>query len=192
MKTMKKALAVMLAMIMALGVFSLSALAEDDESTASGEAITFVDVTIELPEPEVYPTNYHALGSEAYELVDLTWTDAETDEIVFSSFAESLIETKPFVDGKVYTVTLTLYAAQGYVFDLENTVVSVNGYVAEIEEINIMGKRLVATCDFECKEDIIDIGGDGTSNAVFDQILGFLKTLLLTFVRFVGSIFGIG
>lgn len=191
MKTMKKALAVLLAMIMALGVFSLSALAEDDENTASGQAISFVDVTIELPEPEIYPTNYHALGSETYELVDLTWKDTEANEIIFSSLADSLIETKPFVDGKVYTVTLTLYASQGYVFDLENTVVAVNGYVAEIEEINIMGKRLVATCDFECKEDILDIG-DGTTNATFDQILSFLKTLLLTFVRFVGSLLGIG
>ncbi len=189
MKTMKKVLAVFLATILAFGVMSVSAFAED-EDTASGEAINFVDVTIELPEDGVYATNLHSLGSEAYELVSLTWTDVEENEIIYSSLTESLIEEKPFADGKVYTATITLYAASGYVFDLGDLVVSVNGYAAEIKEINLAGKRLVATCDFECSSEDFDID-DGGAGITFDQILGLLKTVFVTFVRFIGALLGI-
>ena len=54
MKTMKKVLAVFLSMLMCLGVLSVSAFA-DEGMTASGEAVTFVGITIELPEDGVYP-----------------------------------------------------------------------------------------------------------------------------------------
>ncbi len=189
MKTMKKILAVFLATILAFGVMSVSVFAEDGDS-ASGEAINFVDVTIELPEDGLYGSSFHSLGSEAYELVSLMWTDVEANEVIYSSVSESLVEEKPFEDGKVYTATITLYAAKGYVFDLGDLVVSVNGYAAEIKEINLAGKRLVATCDFECSSEDFDINDDGTS-ITFDQILGLLKTVLITFIRFIGSLLGI-
>lgn len=190
MKFMKKSLAVFLAMIMALSVFSVSVFADESEDTASGQAINFVGITVELPEDGIYPSNYHVLDSEAYEVADFTWSDAETDEVIFSSLAESLIETKPFVDGKVYTLTVTLYATSGYLFDMEDLVVSINGYAAEIEEVNLLGKRLVATCDFECKAEIID-DDNGATGITFDQVLDLLKTVLLTFVRLLGSLIGI-
>lgn len=189
MKTMKKVLAVFLSMLMCLGVLSVSAFA-DEGMTASGEAVTFVGITIELPEDGVYPSNFHDLDSEAYELVDLTWTDVEADEVIFSSFADALIEEKPFEEGKLYTVSLTLYATDGYVFDLEDLVVSVNGYAAEIEDISLAGKRLVVNCDFECSSEDIDVD-DGSTGISFDQVLDLLKTVLLTFARFIGALLGI-
>ena len=194
MKSLKKALAIFLASVMALGVMSVSAFAEVIDSV-DGMPITFVDVTVEAPIDGNYASGNFVIDSEEYELADMMWTDAATDDILYSTNVDEEIVDAAFTEGSVYTVSIALYAADGYVFELnaDELIVSVNGYVAEVEEISELGKLLIISCDFECSASDagIDDGDDGASSITFDQILELLKTVLVTFIRFIGSLLGI-
>lgn len=223
MEIMKKVLAIFLATVMALGVMSVSVFAEDeigngtiedgtiedgtvedgtvedeteedDTIVVEGEPIPFVGITVEAPVAGYNADCIYDFDSEEYELVDLMWSDARTGEILYSTNVDTEVVDKTFEEGSVYTVTLALYAADGYVFELEDIIVSVNGYVAEVEEITEAGKVLVVSCDFECTGEDVDLGGgdDTGSNVTFESILGLLKSVLVTFIRFIGSLFGIG
>lgn len=192
MKSLKKALAIFLATVMALGVMSVSAFA-DDLDTASGTPVSFVEVTVEAPVADNYATGNFIIDSDEYELVDMMWTDAETGDILYSTNVDEEITDVTFTEGSVYTVSIALYAAEGYLFELDSDelIVSINGYVAEVEEISELGRLLIISCDFECTNDAdIDDGSD-SSSVTFDQILALLKSVLVTFVRFIGSLFGI-
>lgn len=194
MKSLKKALAIFLATVMALGVMSVSVFA-DEETVVEGTLVSFVGITVEAPVDGYNADCVYDLDSDEYELVDLMWEDAETGDLLCSTVEGAEVVDKAFEAGSVYTVTLALNAADGYVFDLdaENLVVSVNGYVAEIEEISEAGKLLIVSCDFECVADGSDIGGDdnNTTGNAFNQVLNFLKSLVVSFIRLIGALFGI-
>ncbi len=195
MKSLKKALAIFLATVMALGVMSVSAFA-DEETVVEGTPVSFVGITVEAPVDGYYADCVYDLDSDEYELVDLMWEDAVTGELLYSTVEGAEVVDKAFEAGSVYTVSVALYAADGYVFELdaENLVVSVNGYVAEIEEISEAGKLLIVSCDFECMADGADIGGDDNGNTTgnaFNQVLNFLKSLVVSFIRLIGTLFGI-
>ena len=165
----------------------------DDVIVVEGEAIPFVGITVEAPIAGYNADCIYDFDSEEYELVDLMWSDARTGEVLYSTNADTEVVDKAFEEGSVYKVTLALYAADGYIFEAEDLIVSINGYVAEVEEITEAGKVLVVSCDFECSGEDIDIGGGDTgSNITFESILGLLKSVLFTFIRFIGSLFGIG
>ena len=190
MKSFKKALAIFLATVMALGVMSVSVFAEGE--SVSGILVSEVDVTVEAPVADCYASGNYLIESEEYELIEMMWTDANTGDILYSTNADAEVADVTFTEGSVYTVSIALYAADGYVFELDSEalIVSINGYAAEVEEISELGKLLIVSCDFECEGEIVD-GGDDTSGITFDQILDLLKTVLLTFVRFIGSLLGI-
>lgn len=190
MKSLKKSLAIFLAAVMALSVMSVSVFAE--ETGVTGTPINEVEVTVEAPVADYYASGNYLIESEEYELIDIMWTDTVTGDILYTTDADAEVADVAFTEGSVYTVSIALYAADGYVFELdpENLIVSINGYAAEVEEITELGKLLIVSCDFECEGEVID-GGDDTSGITFDQVLGLLKTVLLTFVRFIGSLLGI-
>ena len=60
---------------------------------------------------------------------------------------------------------------------------------AEIVEITEDGNVMIISCDFVCQAENADIddGGMGTN---FDGIFGFLKTILQTFLRLIGTLLG--
>ena len=85
MKSIKKVLAVLLAMIMAFGVVSASVFAEEELPEAEVTAIDYVNVTVEAPIAGYLAGGLALSESPTYEVVDLEWTDVETDEILYST-----------------------------------------------------------------------------------------------------------
>lgn len=191
MKSIKKVLAVLLAMIMAFSVMSISVFAdeviEDDD-----KAIDYVNVTVEAPMAGFLADGLAFAEAPYYEVVDLEWTDAETDEILYSTNEDAEIVEKTFEEYAIYNVKIALYAADGYIFeaDSETLVVEVNGKDAEVVEITEEGKVLVISCDFVCQAEDADVDDDGGLGINFDSIFGFLKTLFQTFMRLIGTLLG--
>lgn len=189
MKTMKKALAIFLTTVMTLGVMSVSAFAFDI-TTIVGTPIETVGITVEAPIAGYYADGLHSVEAPSYEIVDLTWTDAETDEILYSTNEDVAIVDKVYEEYSIYTVTASVYAADGYVFplDVEAITVEINGRKAKVEKVTELGKVIVVSCDFVCEAgDPDDIGGTNTS---FDQVLDFIKTIIQTFLRLIGTLLG--
>ncbi len=191
MKSIKKVLAVLLAMIMAFGVVSASVFAEEELPKAEATAIDYVNVTVEAPIAGYLAGGLALSESPTYEVVDLEWTDAETDEVLYSTNEDAEIVEKAFEEYAIYTVKVALGAADGYAFDADSEAlkVEVNGKKAEIVEITEDGNVMIISCDFVCQAEDADIddGGMGTN---FDGIFGFLKTILQTFLRLIGTLLG--
>lgn len=196
MKSIKKVFAVLLAMLMAFGIMSASAFAEEnlpeeDLPAVEDTAIDYVNVTVEAPMAGYLADGLAFAEAPSYEVVDLEWTDAETDEILYSTNEDAEIVEKTFEEYAIYNVKIALYAADGYVFepDSETLVVEVNGKEAEVVEITEEGKVLVVSCDFVCQAEDADVD-DGDTGVNFDNIFGFLKTLFQTFMRLIGTLLG--
>lgn len=190
MKSLKKLLAITLSAIMALGVMSVSAFAED---VATDEVLTYVDVTVAAPVAGEYATGDYAIEDLDYSLSYIQWNEYSSDDILYSSDETIEVADKTFEEGSAYVVCLTVTAADGYVFaTAENLVISVNGYEAQLADLSEDAKDLSFTCVFECEAENVD-GGDDAVNGGFDfsQLLDLLKTVLLTFVRFLGSLIGL-
>lgn len=191
MKSMKKVLAVFLAMIMAFGVVSASVFAEEEIPKAEATAIDYVNVTVEAPMAGYLAGGLALSESPTYEVVDLEWTDAETDEVLYSTNEDAEIVEKTFEEYAIYNVKIALSAAEGYVFeaDPETLKVEVNGKKAKVVEIKEDGNIMIISCDFVCQAEDTDIddGGMGTN---FDGIFAFLKTILQTFLRLIGTLLG--
>lgn len=191
MKSIKKVLAVLLAMIMAFGVVSASVFAEEELPEAEVTAIDYVNVTVEAPMAGYLADGLAFAEAPSYEVVDLEWTDAETDEVLYSTNEDAEIVEKAFEEYAIYTVKVALGAADGYAFDAESETlkVEVNGKKAEIVEITEDGNVMIISCDFVCQAEDADIddGGMGTN---FDGIFAFLKTILQTFLRLIGTLLG--
>ncbi len=191
MKSIKKILAITLSLIMALGVLSVSAFAEDE---TANEIISVVDITVAAPVAGEYAIGDYAHEGTDYALTFVQWMNYESGEILYSSDETAVPVDKTYEAGEAYIVCITAQAEEGFVFDAqENLIVSVNGYEAEIVDLTEDGKELSFTCVFECEADE-DIGGDdGNADGgfSFDQILNLLKSVFLTFIRFIGSLIGI-
>lgn len=197
MKSIKKILAIVLSTILALGVMSVSAFAEETAGDTTGEAVekeivSVVDVVVPAPIDGDVATGTCIIEDSEYELSFIQWVEYSSENILYSS-DETVEAEGNFELGKSYVVCITVSAAEGYVFDsADNLIVSINGYEATLADISEDGTELSFTCIFDCGTGIGDGSGDDVSGGFdFDQILGFLKTLLMTFVRFIGSIFGI-
>lgn len=183
MKSLKKIIAITLSLIMALGVVSVSAFAED-------AVISEVDITVVRPVADEYAVGDYVFDSVDYSVEFLQWMGYGTEEILYSTDPTVEVADKPFELGSAYVVCITVVAEDGFVFDsAENLTLTVNGSKAALADLSDDAKELSFTCVFECA-DSADLGGD-EGGIDFDQILEFLKTLLITFIRFVGSIFGI-
>lgn len=190
MKTLKKALAIILATMMAFSVLAVSVFAEgEDAENTANEVINFIDVTVVAPIDGEKASGYWVIEDENAEVSFLQWSDYATEEILFTTDAETEAVDKTYAEGGSYVVSLTVKAVDGYEFSSENLAVSVNGYEAEIVEITEDLKEASFTCIFDCNSDEADID-DGAGALTFDQFIEFLKAALLAFVRFVGSIFG--
>lgn len=191
MKSIKKVLAVLLAMIMAFGVVSASVFAEEELPEAEVTAIDYVNVTVEAPMAGYLAGGLALSESPTYEVVDLEWTDAETDEVLYSTNEDAEIVEKTFEEYAIYNVKIALSAAEGYVFeaDPETLTVEVNGKSAEVVEITEDGNTMIISCDFVCQAEDSDID-DGGMGINFDGIFGFLKTILQTFLRLIGTLLG--
>lgn len=187
MKTFKKALAIVLATMMAFSVLAVSVFAEGEANAV----ITFVDVTVAAPVDGEYATGDWVMDTADAEVTFMQWADYYTEDILFSTDEGTEVVDATFVEGGSYVVGITVTAAEGYEFASENLVLSVNGYAAELVDISEDAKEVSFTCVFDCDADNMDID-DGTGNGSFsfDQVLEFLKSVLMTFVRFIGSIFG--
>lgn len=189
MKSIKKVLAVLLAMIMAFGVVSASVLAEEDLPEVEAAAIDYVNVTVEAPIAGYEAGGLAFAEAPSYEVVDLEWTDAETEEILYSTNEDAEIVEKTFEEYSIYTVKIAVSAAEGYVFeaDSETLTVEVNGEKAEVVEITEDGNVMIISCDFVCQAEDADVD-DGGAGA--NGVLEFLKTLWTTFMRLIGTLLG--
>ncbi|MBQ8575326.1 MAG: hypothetical protein IJ447_04690 [Clostridia bacterium] len=183
MKSHKKILAITLSVIMALGVVSVSAFAED---VTTDEVITYVDVTVAAPVAGESATGDYAIEGLEYGLEFIQWREYTSDGIGEPVDGE-------FEANSAYVVCLTVMAAEGYVFDsVDNLVISVNGYEAELADLSDDSKYLSFTCVFECDAEDVDDGDDVVGGGFdFGQLLNLIKTVLLTFVRFLGSLIGL-
>ncbi len=208
MKSLKKFLSVFLACLMAFGVMSASVFAEDidttipsEDTTVDGgettdpvepadELITAVDLTVAAPIDGEYATGTCVIDTLNTALNFIQWVDADTDDVLYSSNANDTVVEMPFMGGFDYTVNLIITAGEGYAFAAEGLAVTVNGNAAEIADLSEDGKELAISYTFTCEA----IGGDDDEEpaVTFDQVLNFLKTLLVTFIRFLGSLVGIG
>ncbi|MBR3836337.1 MAG: hypothetical protein IKJ69_06110 [Clostridia bacterium] len=197
MKSIKKLLAIMLSVLMAFGIMSFSAFAEDaaddttTEETVTAEVISEVDVTVVNPVDGDFATGDYVVDGFEYHLTFIQWVEYSSGNVLYSS--DKSVETDGnFEAGKSYVVCLTVKANDGYAFDsVENLIVSVNGYEATIADISDDATELSFTCVFDCDETSDDGGEDIGGGFDFDQVLEFLKTLLVTFIRMIGSFFGI-
>lgn len=185
MKTFKKALAILLATMMAFSVLAVSVFAEEETNAV----ITFVDVTVPAPIDGEYATGDWVMDDENAEVTFIQWSDYYTEDILYTTDEETEVVDAAFVDGGSYIVGITVTAAEGYEFDAENLVLSVNGYAAELVDVSEDAKEVSFTCVFDCNSDEGNID-NGTGSFSFDQVLDFLKSVLMTFVRFIGSLLG--
>lgn len=188
MKLIKKILAIALSVILALGIMSVSAFAED----ATNEVVSVVDVVVPAPVDGDAATGTYAIDSSAYDLTLIQWVEYSSENIIYSS--DETFEAEGYFEaGKSYVVCITVNTAEGYVFDsTDNLIISINGYEAVFADVSEDGTELSFTCIFDCDTDADAGDGDDIGGGFdFNQILEFLKTLLVTFVRFIGSIFGI-
>lgn len=192
MKTIKKILAITLSVIMALSVMSVCAFAEDEITDA---ILSEIAITVAAPVAGEYASGDYEFESVDYSITFRQWVNFETSEILYSSDDSVTPVDKAFEAGSAYVVCLTVAAEEGFVFDAaENLVVTVNGYDAQIVDISDDAKELSFTCVFECEEELGgDLGGDDVVTGGFDfsQIIDFIKTALLTFIRFLGSLIGL-
>ncbi len=180
MKSLKKIVSVFLVCLMALSVMSVSAFAAD-------EVITNVDITVASPANGEKASGACVIDTLNTALNFIEWGNAATDEILYSSDSSTAVVDKAFENGNSYTVRIIIKTGEGYVFNsAKNLNVTINGNKAEIADISPDGKTLAVTSTFTCGAEGEDNGSD-----TFGQILNFLKTLLLTFVRIIGAFFGI-
>lgn len=194
MKSLKKILAITLSLIMVLGIVSVSAFAEDviedNTDAVENEVISAVDITVVRPVAGEYAVGDYVFDSADYSVEFLQWVGYGTEDILYSTDPTVEVVDKAFESGYSYVICITVAAAEGFVFDeAENLTVTVNGSNAVVADISDDAKELSFTCVFECA-DSADMGDD-EGGFDFSQVLGFLKTLLMTFIRFIGSIFGI-
>ena len=185
MKTFKKALAVLLATMMAFSVLAVSVFAEGEANAV----ISFVDVTVAAPVDGEYASGDWVMDDENATVTFIQWADYYTEDILYTTDEETEVVDAAFAEGGSYVVSLTVTAAEGYEFATENLVLSVNGYAAELVEVSEDAKEVSFTCIFDCDSGEIDVD-DGAGSISFDQILSFLKSVLMTFVRFIGSLLG--
>ena len=185
MKTFKKALAILLATMMAFSVLAVSVFAEGE----SNAVITFVDVTVPAPVDGEYATGDWVMDDENAEVTFIQWVDYYTEDILYTTDEETEVIDATFVEGGSYIVGITVTAAEGYEFDAENLVLSVNGYAAELVDISEDATEISFTCVFDCTADEADVD-NGNGSFSFDQVFAFLKSVLMTFVRFIGSLLG--
>ena len=118
MKSIKKVLAVLLATIMAFGVVSASVFAEENLPETEVTAIDYVNVTVEAPMAGYQAGGLALSEAPSYEVIDLEWTDVETEEILYSTNEDAEIVEKTFEEYAIYNVKIALSAADGYVLKL--------------------------------------------------------------------------
>lgn len=194
MKSLKKILAITLSLIMALGIVSVSAFAEDviedNTEAVENEVISAVDITVVRPVAGEYAVGDYVFDSADYSVEFLQWVGYGTEDILYSTDPTVEVTDAAFETGAAYVVCITVVAEEGFVFDAaENLAVTVNGSKAVVADLSDDATELSFTCVFECA-DSAELG-DEEGGFDFSQVLEFLKTLLMTFVRFIGSIFGI-
>ena len=103
MNSIKKILAITLAVIMSLGIVSASAFAEGEtEATPeeiTNEIISVVDITVAAPVEGEYAIGDYEYDSADYAVEFLEWVGFETGVIYYSTDEEAEIADEPFTAG---------------------------------------------------------------------------------------------
>ena len=165
---MKKLLSIALAVIMLLAAVPTVAL-----------AVTYIDkVSIDFVTPKVGETaTTENIMDDDYgcHLKNAKWLDAASDVY--------LSEDETFKAGE-YIIEATFEAESGYKFKkAESVEVIINGVEADKVEKNLDG-TLTASLKFTCEE-------GGIKLPSLSNLFANIKTILTTFVRFIGSLLGL-
>lgn len=172
MKTTKKILAILIAVITVFGILSIAASADDKTVyIIAGN----VDITINTPVAGEKPSIDYVLSSENLSVKAFTWYDTKTNGIVSAADSSYVYE-----NGREYTAKITIAPKEGYKFD-DALKVTVNGEAPST--IRIQDGAITIEANFSCDK------GAG-SNSFFTGLKNVLLNLLKIIRDIVSHILG--
>lgn len=172
MKTSKKILAVLIAVITVFGIMSFAVSAEDQTVyVISGT----VDIAIDTPIAGEKPNINYASSCENLNVTAFTWYDTKTNGIVSAADSGYVYE-----DGREYTAKISIEPKDGYKFD-NDLKITVNGEAPST--IRIQGNTITVEMNFSC-----DKGAGG--NNFFSGLKNVLLYILKIVRDIVSHIFG--
>lgn len=172
MKTSKKILAILIAVITVFGIMSVAVSADDTTVyVISGS----VDLTINTPIAGEKPNIEYISSCSELSVQAFTWYDTKTGGIV--SAADS---SYTYEDGRDYTAKITIAPKEGYKFD-DNLKVSVNGDAPTT--IRIQDGTITVEVNYSCDK------GAG-ANTFFTGLKNVLLSLLKIIRDLVSHIIG--
>ncbi len=166
MKTTKKILAILIAVITVFGILSVAAAADDKTVYVIAGS---VDVTVNTPVAGEKPSIDYILSTENLSVTAFTWYDTKTNGIVSAADSSYVYE-----DGREYTAKITIAPKDGYKLD-EALKVTVNGEAPST--IRIQDGTMTIETNFSC-----DKGSNGSS-----FFSGF-KTVLLNLLKIIRDV----
>lgn len=141
MKTTKKILAVLIAVITVFGILSVAASADDKTVyIIAGN----VDITINTPVVGEKPSIDYVLSSENFSVTAFTWYDTKTSGIVSAADSSYVYE-----DGREYTAKITIAPKDGYKLD-DALKVTVNG--ESPSTVRIQDGTITVEMNFSCEK----------------------------------------
>ena len=172
MKTTKKILAILIAVITVLGIMSVAVSAEDKPvDIIAGN----VDLIINTPVAGQKPSIDYVASSENISVTAFTWYDTKTNGIVSAADSDYVYE-----DGREYTAKITIAAKDGYKLD-DALTVTVNG--EEPSSVRIQDGTITVEMTFSC-----DKGASG--NSFFSGLKNVLLSLLKIIRDLISHIIG--
>ncbi len=166
MKTTKKILAILIAVITVFGILSVAAAADDKTVYVIAGS---VDITVNTPVAGEKPSIDYLLSTENLSVTAFTWYDTKTNGIVSAADSSYVYE-----DGREYTAKITIAPKDGYKLD-EGLKVTVNG--AAPSTIRIQDGTMTIEANFSC-----DKGSNGSS------FFSGLKTVLLNLLKIIRDV----
>lgn len=139
MKTTKKILAILIAVITVLGIMSVAVSAEDKPVYIIAGNI---DIIINTPVAGEKPSIDYNASSENLSVTAFTWYDTKTNGIVSAADSDYVYE-----DGREYTAKITIAPKDGYKFD-DSLKVTVNG--ENPSSVRIQDGTITVEMNFNC------------------------------------------
>lgn len=163
MKTTKKILAILIAVITVFGILSVAAAADDKTVyIIAGN----VDITVNTPVAGEKPSIDYVLSSENLSVTAFTWYDAKTNGIVSAADSDYTYE-----DGRDYTAKITIAPKEGYKLD-DALKVTVNGEAPST--VRIQDGTITVEATFNCSK---HSGGSSFLTGLKNVLLGLLKII---------------
>ena len=172
MKTTKKILAILIAVITVFGIMSVAVSADDKPVYVIAGNI---DIIINTPIAGQKPSIDYVASSENVTVTAFTWYDAKTNGIVSAADSDYVYE-----DGREYTAKISIAPKDGYKLD-DSLTVTVNGQ--NPSSVRIQDGTLTVEMKFNC-----DKGAD--SHSFFAGLKNVLLNLLKIIRDLVGHIIG--